>query len=181
MCVVYDICNVGRVGNVWSLIDVWYVPSAFSKTNQNNRSTKLKHKTSAEHVFVNGFRLSARDCAVAALGGRSFDARAPLVAEAFSFVAQPNRNHINMLRENVIVIGEFCKAGQPSCIIAGFLAVCACAIHGDVRRTLEMRVGPHGKCTFVFQAHVATRWSRVAHILAVAFTCNVFGSFVAAH
>ena len=105
----------------------------------------------------------------------------PIVAEAFSFVAQPNRNHINMLRENVIVIWECCKAGQPSCIIADFSTVYACVIHGDVRRTLEMHVGAHGKCIFVVQAHAATRWSRVAHILAVAITCNVFGSFVAAH
>ena len=105
----------------------------------------------------------------------------PTVAEAFSFVARPSRNHINMLRENVIVIWECCKAGQPSCIIAVFLTVCACVIHGDVRRTLEMRVGAQGKCIFVLQAHAATRWNHIAHIIAVAFTCNVFGSFLAAH
>ena len=39
VCVAYDICNVGRVGNVWSLTDVWYVPSAFSGKNQNKRSS----------------------------------------------------------------------------------------------------------------------------------------------
>ena len=149
-----------------------------TKTNEARNSNKnLQPNMFLSMAFV--FQVSIMH--VATLGGRSFDARAPLFAEAFSFVAQANRNHINMFRENVIVIREFCKAGQPSCIIAGFPTVCACVIHGVVRRTLEMRVGPRGKCTFVLQAHVATRWGRAAHILPVAFTCNVFGSFVAAH
>ena len=146
-------------------------------TEARNSNIKLQPNMFLSTAFV--FQPSI--VPVAALGGRSFDAWALLVANAFSFAAQPNRNHIKMLRENVIIIAECCRAGQPSCIIAGFPTVCACLIHGDVQRTLEMRVGSHGKCTFVLQAHVATRWSRAAHILPVAFTCNVFGSFVAAH
>ena len=54
----------------------------FLETNRNKRSTQLKQKTSAEHVFFSRafvFQLSL--VPVAALGGHSFDARAPLRGE----------------------------------------------------------------------------------------------------
>ena len=54
----------------------------FLGTNRNKRSTQLKQKTSAEHVFFSRafvFQLSL--VPVAALGGHSFDARAPLRGE----------------------------------------------------------------------------------------------------
>ena len=131
-------------------------------TEARNSNIKLQPNMFLSTAFV--VQLSI--VPVAALGGRSFDARAPLVAEAFSFVAQPSRNHINMLRGNVIVIGGFCKAGQPSCIIAGFPTVCACVVHGDARRTLEMRVGPYGKCAF-FCKRMLPRAGVVQHIFSL--------------
>ena len=54
----------------------------FLGTNRNKRSTQLKQKTSAEHVFFSRafvFQLSL--VPVAAMGGLSFDARAPLRGE----------------------------------------------------------------------------------------------------
>ena len=101
------ICNAGRVRVVWNLTNVWYGRSAFLKTNRNKRNTKLNYKTSVEHFLSTAFAFRVSHVPVAALGGHSFDARAPFVANEFPCAAQPNHNHIKMLRENVIVIGLF--------------------------------------------------------------------------
>ena len=54
----------------------------FLGTNRNKRSTQLKQKTSAEHaVFSRAVVFQLSLVSVAALGGHSFDARAPLRGE----------------------------------------------------------------------------------------------------
>ena len=101
------ICNVGRVRTVWNLTNVWYEPSAFFKQTKTNETQNSNTKLQSNMFLSTAFAFRVSRVPVAALGGHSFDARAPLGANEFSCAAQPNHNHINMLRENVIVIGLF--------------------------------------------------------------------------
>ena len=89
MCVVDDICNVGSMRTVWNLINVWYVPSlVFLKQTETNEARSSNRKLQSNMFLSTAFVFRLSRVPVAALGGHSFDARAPPVANEFSFVCR---------------------------------------------------------------------------------------------
>ena len=96
----------------------------FLRQTETNETRNSNRKVQSNMFLSTAFAFRVSSVPVAALGGHFFDALAPFVANEFSCAAQPNHNHINLLRENVIVIRLFCKAGQPSYIMTGVPLVC---------------------------------------------------------